>query len=155
MEQEKTFAGKGEKADKRRAEKEVALTDAIRKIVKEELKKSERRPALDLALEKNTVDEKVDVILYESQIPSEFTNKIMNIVRKHAKNLLETKCPQVILENARKEFEGCQVYPIHITFTEWNGRAIFGMASIPSATHTTIGINHRKLVIIFLCLSHQ
>lgn len=157
MEQEKTV-GMDEKADKLRAEKEVALKDALRKVIKKNLKKSKRKHAIDLEREKNKENSDVKVELSESELPSELTAKIMNIVRKHAKNLLETRCPLAILEDAQKEFKDfkdCQGYPIHIAYAEWNGAAHFGMASISNIRHANIKINNKQLVILFLWSTPQ
>lgn len=123
MEQEKTLAGKDAKVDVLRAEKEVALQDMIKKIVKKELKKSKRKDAIALAREKNTVDEEVKVELISTQLSDDCTAKLMRVVRKHAKDLLKvgSLAIEAVMKDAVKEFENYAGNPISMEYTHFIG----------------------------------
>lgn len=116
---ERTLIGK-------RREEIKFMEEAIRKVMREELKRSPRKEALDLALEKNeVVDDVVEVKLVESSFNDLITGEIMRIVRKLAPEILKTKSienivteiDKVITDRARSLYidfvETCGNFPIH------------------------------------------
>lgn len=80
------------RADEKRREKLKDIEEVVRKVVREELERSPRKAALDLAREKNSdVSDTVEVQLIESSFDDDETKELMDVVRKLAPEMLRTK----------------------------------------------------------------
>lgn len=104
MESEKT-----ERVNTLRAKKEVALKDAIRKVIKQKLKKSERKPAMDLAREKTEESsEEISVEVIKSHFIDGEDKTIVDVIKKHAAKLLKSKDKHGVVQEISNALSGCR-----------------------------------------------
>lgn len=149
MEQEKTV-GKDGRVNTLRAKKEVALQDAIRKIVKEEFKNSERMPAIDLAREKmeeNVGD--VNVELIRTDLTNGQENRLVETVKKYAAKLLKSPDKHSSVTEISDAFTKDQDLGMVVNYIETNGKIPACVIDCDDIFETLIRIKENKFVQLF------
>lgn len=108
-------------AEAKRREKIKVIEEAVRNVMREELRRSPRKEALDLASEKNKdVSDIVEVRLVESSFSDKTTNEIMNVVRNLAPEMLRTKSLENIIEKTAEVIGICAVPSVDYAETGGN-----------------------------------